>query len=343
MCIGINFVELTIEALICFYFLHHYLGDRIKGVVLSLCGFAALMMARISYMIYDYYIFREPVVFFAWAFLYAGIVMLAIALFWGVSRSIFKEFPHRNIYFASIGAYSICLGCMRYAGSLLLSLASVVGFGMLLMVPLCFQFNKLVSKVGGYIKRYFGIAVIGLPLAYFGIGLGSIWRDLPEFDGWVVKGFSHIIFVVGIALFGLALVSLPSLSEFDWENRLIHLYVIAPSGLCIYSYSFKRTEAIEPQLLTNSLTGLIAMVKEMTNSKKHLRFIRQEDKHLYLTHGDRVRVAVLAEDELRIVFDKSEKFIREFELIFSTNLEYWTGNTEEFKIATMLVRENFTN
>jgi hypothetical protein len=338
--IGLNFVEITIILAITLTFIRSYQKDRLNATEFAIIGFSSLAFARVFYIFFDYYIHDNPYLYTAWVFLYLGIIFLVLSLFKGVSRSIFRYFPHKIPYFIGFGLYLVIIWLIRALNSIVFYIGSV-GVGVLLLIPIALQLNKFIYKSGGYIKRYFGLSILGLPLAFLGIGLGSIWQSLSGIDSWLVKIGSHSIFLVGLILLALSLWSLPSLNEFDWEQSLSHLYVLKPGGICLYSFNFKVSKPMDPQLLGSGLTGVCAMVQEMTKSKKQLEFIKQESKNLYLQQGKQVNAVIIGEEELRIIFDKLKMFVHEFERLFP-DISTWTFCIEESKIAGMLVRSIFS-
>jgi hypothetical protein len=338
--IGINFVEITIGFFILLYFVRSYRKDRLKATGYAILGFSSVVCARVFYIIFDYYILENFYQYSAWVFLYLGIIFLMTSLFKGVSRSIFRDFHEKTQYFIIFGVYLVIIWVIREFSSIAFYIGSV-GLGVLLLIPLALQLNKLIHKSGGFIKRYFGLAILGLPLAFLGIGIGSIWHDLPEPDSWLVKIGSHSIFLISLILLAISLWMLPSLNEFDWEKSLSQLHVLKPGGVCLYSFNFKETKSVDPQLLGGGLAGVVAMVQEMTKSKRQLNFIKQEQKNLYLQQGKSVSVVIIADEELRIIFDKLRLFIQDFERLFP-DISIWSFCTEDFKIANMLVRSIFT-
>ena len=338
--IGINFVEITIGFFILLYFIRSYRKDRLKATGYAILGFSLTACARIFYIIFDYYIPEALYHYSAWVFLYLGILFLMTSLFKGVSRSIFRDFHEKNQYFIIFGVYLVLIWIIREFSSIAFYIGSV-GLGVLLLIPLALQLNKLIHKSGGIIKRYFSLAILGLPLAFLGIGIGSIWDDLPEIDGWLVKICSHSIFLISLILLALALWALPGLNEFEWEKSLSQLHIMKPGGVCLYSFNFKEIKSIDSQLLGSGLAGVVAIVQEMTKSKKQLNFIKQEQKNIYLQQGKSVTVVIIGDEELRIIYDKLRLFVQDFERLFP-DISIWSFCTEEFKIANMLVRSIFS-
>ncbi len=347
--IGINFVEIAIEFAIMLYIFQDSRKSRLAASQFAILGFFTLALMRIFYIIFDYYdtYFTNPYIFqyIAWGFLYAGILLIVISLFKGVSRSIFSEFPHKKVYFIGFGSYIIFIvAVIRPLNSIIFYISSV-GVAVFLLIPLILRFDKLLHKVGGFIKRYFGFSIIGLPLSFLGIGLGAIWKILPETEGWMLKIGAHSIFLLSLILLAVSLLSLPTLNEFDWEKTLSNLYILIPNGACVYSFNFKYLQSIapqsmDPQLLGSGLTGIVMMVQEMTKSKKRLCFIKQECKNLYVEYGKQITAALIGEEELKVVYEKMKNFVYEFERVFP-EISTWSYSQEEFKITNMIVRNIF--
>ncbi len=342
--IGINFVEITIELAIVFYVFQNYRksGYTLKGSEYAAIGFLSIAITRMFYIIYDYYLLSSIYLYLAWVFLCIGMIFLIICLFMGGSRSIFRGFPYKMIYFLGLAIYMVII--ITIVRPSMNNFGIYIGYlciGLVLLIPLLLRINLWIDRTGGYIKRYFKMALIGLPLAFFAIGIGPLWTEFPIYYGWILKISAHLLFLGSIALLAVSLMRLPSLNKFDWEKTLSTLYVLIPNGACIYSFNFKYIKAVDPQLLTSGLTGIVMMVQEMTRSQKKLSFIKQEWKNLYVDYGNYITVALLGDEELKIIPEKIKKFIYEFERLFP-DLKEWSFSSEEFKIANMLVRSIFS-
>jgi hypothetical protein len=340
LAIGINFIEITLELAIVLFIFQSYRKERLEASEFAAFGFLAFVFTRVFYMIYDYYVFLDIYRYIAWVFMLLSNVLIFISLFKGVSRSIFATFPHKELYFLGLAIYIILMiavvrplsGAIFYIGSVIL--------GVLLLIPLMLQLNKLIDKTGGYIKQYFSLAIMGIPLSFLAIGIGPLWKTLAYPENWALKIGTHSIFLISLVFLAIALLNLPSLNEFGWEKTLGALYILLPNGACIYTFNFKQIKAIDPQLLGSGLTGIVMMVQEMTKSKQRLEFIKQQWKNLYVEYGRHVTVALLGEEHLKIISEKLEQFVGEFERLFS-DMGHWEYSTEEFKITNMLVRNIF--
>ncbi len=344
--LGINFVEIVILLEIFLYFIMGYRKYKAEGGVpdiftlIAAFGFLAGAIARGFYIIYDYYTLDNFYKYIAWIFLAVCLFLIVSSLFKGVTGEIFKEFPHKKLYGVSVLIFAATVVIARFFSTMTFYIVIII-VGVILLIPLIYQFNQWIKKVGGYIKRYFTIASCALPLCFVGIAIGALWGNLPEFEGWILKITAHCIFLGSLSLFAIAMWSLPSLSEFNWEEQVKTLYVIMPGGLLAYEFSFKSEDSVDSDLLGSGLSGIVDIVREMTGSVKRMKIIRQEKKNIYLEYGDHVTVAIIAEEELKILFEKISRFTREFETLFADVLESWDGNTEIFKLADSLVKKIF--
>jgi hypothetical protein len=312
-----------------------------KFTLLAGFGFLLAATARGFYIVLDYYIMIGLFRYLAWGCLILGVVIILISVFRGVPSKIFKNFPHKYLYLFSIVVFLTLLILFRLINEIVFYIA-MIPIGVILTIPLISRFIRWISKVGGYIKRYFVIAGFAIPLAFVGIGIGSVWQSLPEYEGWLLKISSHLCFLISLILLSLALWNTPSVVEFGWQDKLDHLYVLIGGGLLAYEHSFKASKEVDSDLLSSSLAGIVDIVKEMTKSEKPLKIIKQEKKNIYLEQGKFVTVVILAEQELKILLEKIRIFTKQFEITFSSYLEHWNGNTDTFKIADVLIESLFT-
>ncbi len=348
MSLGINFVEIVLEFEIFLYFLMGYrrvkqeggVGD--KFTLMTAVGFLSGAIARGFYMTLDYYLMTDIYRYLAWIFIFLCLLLVLVALFGGTGRLAFKDFAHKKVYLAICIAFAVAVPIVRLSVPDLLFWIFVVAIGIVLMTPLILQFTKWVNRAGGYIKKYFRIAACGIPLLFVGMAIGPLWTMLPLEQGWIFKISGHAIFLTGLCVLAIALWSMPTLTEFGWQEKIHHLYVLMPGGLLAYEYSFKAEKKVDSDLISGGLSGIVDLVKEMTGSVQRMKIIRQEKKNIYLEYGKKVTIAILAEEELKVLFEKIARFTREFEELFAGVLDNWKGDTKDFSVVSeSLVKKYF--
>lgn len=175
----------------------------------------------------------------------------------------------------------------------------------------------------------------------------GIFASLPE-SYYVIGDFIMSIEVFAhlgapfVLISGLIIVSKGfQLELFKWYQKIQHLYVIMPSGICIYNYNFKSIEQ-DQDLAASALTGISAIIQEITKSETRLKTIQQEQAILLLEYGENVTVALQTEENLSVLRNKLKIFTAEFETFFEDVFPIWIGDTNAFLPGKVLVDRIFS-
>jgi len=196
---------------------------------------------------------------------------------------------------------------------------------------------KWLFSVVGIIKTYIRIFELGLLLFIGGAAFTRTAQYLPEFSPLDLT-FSFIE-IAGILLMTIGILQLPILSELDWKKKLIHLYIIHSSGLVILERSFKEHDSISPVLVGSGLTGVATIVKEITKSDQKLSIIRQGDVNIALKYGNYVNMALLIEEDFKIVHVRLQELLEKFEELFKDILPTWKGDLKIFQPVNVLIEQ----
>ncbi len=107
-----------------------------------------------------------------------------------------------------------------------------------------------------------------------------------------------------------------SIKEYNWPSSLIKLYIIHDSGILLYEYSFKESDAgIDSDLVSGGIVGLVSMLKEITKENTRLRTIDHGTKKLIFrwdSSGKAIFV-LMVEYESLIVRQKLSSLVKAFE------------------------------
>jgi hypothetical protein len=157
---------------------------------------------------------------------------------------------------------------------------------------------------------------------------------------------SKIIWIITFILIG-AVASTPAafvvrsrIRQRNWEKSLKNLFVFTSDGVSLYDYSF-GIEIQDPALISGMIAALTNFVREATGSKKSLRTVDQEDKKVFLFHGQKIIVALLGEKDLPIIHKRVRQFGEAFEKQYGPSLKKWKGQTKLFKGAEIVVGQYF--
>ncbi|MHA1358169.1 MAG: hypothetical protein ACTSRC_08665 [Candidatus Helarchaeota archaeon] len=338
---GLYFVEVTIELELFLFFIFgwHREERTNKRDMASLLGlyFLCLAIGRAFLIFYDFYYPIDP-------FYYSGIgiSLLGMLAFIYLAEKIIPKNTH---FFFTI------LSFILFISIFFLALNTVKDI-LYSMIPFIFLIGfvflgYLIKKTVGSVKISFISVFIGQFLFGVGAGLMTDWISewflmSPRF--FDIKPIGLSCTISGLIIIAVAFWRLPSLTEIEWHSKMLSLYVITNEhGICCIYYPFKQEfkEKLAPQLISGGVTGIIALVKEMTSSKMHLKEIDHEDIKILFEYGIYSTAVLLVEDDLQVYHYKLQKFIHQFETQFKEQFVNWTGSVSEFTSVSPLIAQIF--
>lgn len=187
---------------------------------------------------------------------------------------------------------------------------------------------KLVWKTSGQLRQKMIIVVIGSTMFI----LILIYEIILLLTGEGVQLFENkgIILIASI-LIGYGFYTIPSFTEFEWPEKIRHLYILNLNGLCLLQQSFKKMQPIDEDLLGGSLTAIQSLMKEMIQSDKALEIIDHGDTKIIFERTPYAIGIIIADENLYILHYKLKQLLNEFDLIFGPIMKDWTGNLDIFK------------
>ncbi len=135
-------------------------------------------------------------------------------------------------------------------------------------------------------------------------------------------------------------------SELNWPKRIHQIYFIMPNGTCIYSKSFREVEEVdelESQLVAGGLTGISALLQELTLDKTKIKIVEQEEATILLEHGRYVSAALITDENLITLQNKLKELIQIVEEFFEEEFKNYMGDIEVFSKIDKFVQKIFEN
>lgn len=192
----------------------------------------------------------------------------------------------------------------------------------------------------------------------FGAILGSALRvnyfDVSDFTDDVFRRqvadiATLLIFIVTFA-FSLARDSFQSETT-EWRNYIDRIYLISENGLAIYGGILGEQQQIEDlqgrtapneDLVSGGLTGLQAMLREISMSEKNIEVVNQGDTYIIFHHGEFTKAVLFVRKDLFVLREKLANFHLTFEAIHRDLLDDWNGEVTAFKDLKKLVNYYFS-
>ncbi|MFO8019182.1 MAG: MFS transporter [Promethearchaeia archaeon] len=183
----------------------------------------------------------------------------------------------------------------------------------------------------------FGGFFIGVLVKFI---LNEVYLMNPTLLSWfpaLINGINSFLLVL-LLVWIMPLPEILSAKESDWAQSLRNLYVFNKNSICLYTKNFLSNdydlELPSEDLVTGGLTGILALISEITNEKKNLRIIDKDKVKIYFAYGENVIVSLISTKYLPILFKKLEIFTKAFEDKFEEELLNFTGKINVFKDET---------
>ena len=82
------------------------------------------------------------------------------------------------------------------------------------------------------------------------------------------------------------------------------------------------------------MTGILTLISEITNERKHLRIIDKDIVKIYFSYGKNFIVALISTKFLPVLYKKMDTFTKAFERTFEFDLSTFAGKINEFQNKT---------
>ncbi len=129
--------------------------------------------------------------------------------------------------------------------------------------------------------------------------------------------------------------------DIPYRDRILQIYVNNFNGINLYVRDITEKITLDEDLVSGGLTGIAAMVGEITQSEDKPSVIDSGDRTIMLEYGQYVVLALVVKKRLYILRQKMKAFIKDFEETFAPELQKDTGNVGPFGSAKYLVQKYF--
>ncbi len=203
------------------------------------------------------------------------------------------------------------------------------------------------------IKQIRGMRKFNFPYYSFSVGmimflsgfLSSTDLFLQTF-GWGSRILGDFLQFLGVVACALSFYNLPSLHEMAWFDKIQKLYVIYPSGICVFEYSFHQQKIKEGDILSDLTTSAIMAIKDIiqdvsSKGKDIVESIRKDQFILLLAQGSHIISVIISTEDSLVLREKNHLFCTQFESTYQHILQNWSGNVSAFKKTDEIVKQVF--
>jgi hypothetical protein len=159
--------------------------------------------------------------------------------------------------------------------------------------------------------------------------------------GELIYAFGASLMVVGLIVFGYALIMSPALDELDWRHQLVELYIIQDGGLLVFHHHFEEDLDIDQVLTAAGISGIQSLFQEITRSEQGLNVVSIGDYEILFAHGGCFSAVLISRKAYHILLSKVQEFTDKFDIIFGPIIERFEGSLREFSSVHELVSSVF--
>lgn len=172
-------------------------------------------------------------------------------------------------------------------------------------------------------------------------GFGMTLEYVVNTVGYEFRLLGDIIQILGIFLLSFFFISLPSLSEFDWQDKIDSIYLIDKSGIFIYKKLFKKKESeVDDNLISAAITTVKFTLEELSENKDFL-CIEKEGKIFTFYPKKNILGVLLSDIKLNSLVFLFKNFVNRIENLYSKVLENPAGNLDVYHPIEMIAQEFF--
>jgi hypothetical protein len=196
-----------------------------------------------------------------------------------------------------------------------------------------------IRNTSGAVRRSIGQIVAGFLIGFVGF-LGR--SDISYYAlGELIYAFGSALMVVGLIVFGYALIMSPALDELDWRHQLVELYIIQEGGLLVFHHHFEEDLDIDQVLTAAGISGVQSLFQEITRSEQGLNVVSIGNYEILFAHGGCFSAVLISRKAYHILLSKVQEFTDKFDIIFGPIIERFEGSLREFSSVHELVSSVF--
>lgn len=295
--------------------------------------FIGMVCNTSSFILADFYFTSEPLNTIFVKIGYISLILALTAFFSTIERIL----PHRLHHIFTLIGFASSILTFLLPREFIELVALFVALVTLVAVMLFLTYSLRITS--GNVRHAVIQIVAGFLIGYVGF-LGR--SDFSYYNlGEYVYTFSAALMVVGLIIFGYALIMSPALDELDWRQQLVELYIIQEGGLLMFHHQFERNLDIDQALTAAGISGVQSLFQEITSSEQGLNVVSVGAYDILFAHGSSFTTVLMARETYQVLLHKVQDFTEKFDLIFSNIIQKFEGSLKEFSSVKELVDSVF--
>ncbi len=286
-----------------------------------------------AFMLADFLYVGEPMNTFWVKIGYMCLILALVAFFSTIERMLPYQLYNGFSLTGLAGAALTLISPRQYIEivALIISLVTLIG----VMIFLTYS----IRNTSGAVRRSIGQIVAGFLIGFVGF-LGR--SDISYYSlGELIYAFGAALMVVGLMVFGYALIMSPALDELDWRHQLVELYIIQDGGLLVFHHHFEEDLDIDQVLTAAGISGVQSLFQEITRSEQGLNVVSIGNYEILFAHGGCFSAVLISRKAYHILLSKVQEFTDKFDIIFGPIIERFEGSLRDFSSVHELVSSVF--
>jgi len=294
----------------------------------------SIMLLLASYVASDFYVpswEREFWIKIGYISILSGITVFAFT----AERKLLRT----RWLFTSIGPTGIALTLLlphtflRYVSYLFLSPIYSIFFILVL--------QHLQKKAEHPLRKQVKIFAVGFIFFLGGILLTA--DDIVRASGGLSYIAGSLMMIGGISTVNFVMLRIPSFGELDWRSKIKELYLISHTGAPLLYIDFEsKINTVGPdQALTAAVLSALSLGFKSAGKDGKVKVVDQGNLKFIFGYTKNIILVLAVTEDLVIIRQKIDEFLREFSSLYSQILEAWDGNISVFKPAVALAMKIF--
>ena len=159
--------------------------------------------------------------------------------------------------------------------------------------------------------------------------------------GLVGRLIGAVFQIIGLIFLSLYFLSISSITEYFWREKIDSIYIIMQSGLCLYSKHFREKRKSFDEIVASGALSSVQIILESITEKKALSIIEKEGKTMIFQPGKYIIGVLICEEDLESIRITLKNFVQKIEKIYFNVLRTWDGNLNIFKPIEDIINEVF--
>jgi hypothetical protein len=134
---------------------------------------------------------------------------------------------------------------------------------------------------------------------------------------------------------------MPPFIEIDWYSKLESLFIMHPSGVCIYNHYFNKPAVeMHQNLITSVITSIRVLLEQITN-QHGISVIKKDQNTTIIFPGKHVFCVLICKEDIEAGRFLVKQITDRIESVFSPILDDWNGDIAVFDPVDQMRAEVF--